>query len=440
MPFGTGRELADLRSPAVMKSARGGAVGKAWSLAGRVWRQPTILSTGLFAASGAAFAIGNLMLARAMPVPEFGRMALAIALITLFGLLAPFGIDQLVLRARLAITWRLALLIGGMGCAMGCIAAIGAALTGGLRPAEAVMLAPTIAAIGLSVVVSGVLRSEGRTRDAIPFATGSPWILLAIGCLGLAQHFATPFWPLTLFMVGNMVRAVVGWWLLFRERRGQDQAIDTVAINWGEAFSLTGVAAVGTALVQLERLIIPLALMLSDLALFAVLASVAIFPFRLLIQAAGFTLTARLAATSDLAARRRLIRGELLIMALLAGAATVGILLVAAPLTPFLTGGRYAIDEALVAAACLNGSVKLLYALPRSVVTVCGSRSQVARLNGIGILWLVLAAAGGTLGGGWGLTGLILGVSAGGLLAVVPLWMLAKRTVSERPAPVTLGP
>ncbi len=405
----------------------GGRIG---ALALRAWRQPTIVSTALFAASGAAFAAGNLLLARTMPVPEFGRLALAIALFTLFGLLAPFGIDQLVLRARLAITGRLALLMSAMGGALGIVVAVGVTLSGGLRPAEAAMLAPTIAAIGLSVVVSGVLRSEGRTRDAVPYTTGASWILFSVGCIGLLTPFNTPFWPLTLIMAGNMLRATLGWRLLLSERRDRGR-MDTVPIDWGQALSLLGLAAVGTALMQLERLIIPLALNLSDLALYAVLSSVAIFPFRLLIQAAGFTLTARLAATTDLAARRTLVRGELLIMSLLAGAATVVILLLVAPLTPFLTGGTYAIHEALVAAACLNGTVKLLYALPRAIVTVCGSKSQVARLNGVGMLWLVLAVAGGAIGAKWGLTGLVLGVSIGGLVAILPIARLAQQSLAH---------
>ena len=129
------------------------------------------------------------------------------------------------------------------------------------------------------------------------------------------------------------------------------------------------------------------------------------FPFRLLNQAAGFALTPRLAAERDPAACRALVRAEAVLMGVLALAATGSVLAVAAPVATEITSGTYRVSEALVAAGCVNGLVKLLYALIRSVVTACGTRTQVGRMNGLGLAWLALATVGGSLGAGWSLTG-----------------------------------
>jgi O-antigen/teichoic acid export membrane protein len=52
-----------------------------------------LIASGGFALSGAAFAVGNLLLARTMPTDDFGRFSLGLALFIVFSHMAPFGIN-----------------------------------------------------------------------------------------------------------------------------------------------------------------------------------------------------------------------------------------------------------------------------------------------------------------------------------------------------------
>ena len=164
------------------------------------------------------------------------------------------GLDQLLLRARLAIGWRLATLVTGLGAATGALVAGGAVWSGGLAVADAALAGLSVTAGGLSVTVAGALRAAGRARDAVPYTTGANWMIFAIGVTSLVSPFATATTPLALFLAGNLLRAIFGWRLLLRTERLRNEA---VAIEWREALSLAGIAAVGTAMLQMERLLIP---------------------------------------------------------------------------------------------------------------------------------------------------------------------------------------
>ncbi|MDT0576970.1 hypothetical protein RM533_12410 [Croceicoccus sp. F390] len=389
-------------------------------------RAPMVLSAGMFAASGALFAIGTLLLARTMPIEAFGRFALGVALFNLFSLVAPAGLDQLVLRMRLAVGWRLAGLIAASGVALGSLVAVVTFWSGGLLAAEAAMTMAAIAAGGMSVMVAGVLRASGRTASAVPYTTGANWIILAIGLVGLVVPFSSALAPLALFAAGNLLRALIGWRMLLRERQPEHTG---APVDWPQAAALVGIATVGTAMLQMERLLIPIVLDLTDLALFAVLSSTVMFPFRLLNQAAGFALTPLLANEPDPQRRRALVHKEALIVTALAAVAAGCAVALAPPIVGWITSDAYRITGPLVLAGCANGMVKLLYAVTRSVVTACGTRAQIGRLNGLGLLWILLATLGGATGATFGLTGLLLGVAAGGLLTVLPLWVLARKTL-----------
>ncbi|HET6621039.1 MAG TPA: hypothetical protein VFG64_13980, partial [Dongiaceae bacterium] len=69
---------------------------------GRLLIGSTSLAASLvFAFSGGAFALGNILLARHLPVAEFGRFGLVMALFLISSQVAPLGIDQLMLRRRI---------------------------------------------------------------------------------------------------------------------------------------------------------------------------------------------------------------------------------------------------------------------------------------------------------------------------------------------------
>ncbi|WP_299656575.1 hypothetical protein [uncultured Jannaschia sp.] len=395
----------------------------------RLIRQPTLVSAMTFAVSGAAFALGNLLLARQLPVEAFGRVALVIALFNVLILLAPLGIDQQIARRRIDPGIRLLALLLASALAMGVAVAVTVVAFGGFQASEAAWLVVMTLAGCVTITASMTLRMRQQPWAALTMATIASFILLTIGLATLAFDLRDAEWPLALFAIGNVAAAIWGWSMLQRSCRVPEA--DREPVLWREAMSLLGIAFIGAVSLQIERIVIPIPLDLRDLALFSVLASVAIFPFRLLTAGVNFTVVPRLKAASSVSARYRVLRSELLLLGGIVALAWPVIILLAPPVTTLVTDGGYAISYALATAACCNGTVKILMVVPRAVLTACGSDRDLAALNRLGIVWVVLAVGGAFVGAQGGLTGLIWGVSLGGLLATLPAANLARRRLTE---------
>jgi O-antigen/teichoic acid export membrane protein len=352
-------------------------------------RLSTLRASATFALSGAAFALGNLLLARVMPTEEFGRFALAIALFNVFAVVAPLGVDQLMLRHPMPATRRLLLILLLTSLGVSVVLGLAALMRGVLPGADAAMLTLATAAGGIVFAAIAGLRAAAREMQALLVMTGASWMLLAIGLLAQFTPIQSSSFPLAIYAGGECAIAVLGWILLLRARPGSTDK--STPIPWREAVPLLGVAAIGTIMLQLERLLVPVTLGLEFLAAFSVLASVAIFPFRLVTAGAGFSLVPKLRATSDPAMRRELVRGELFsISVLLAGAS--GCVVLAAPIvTTLITGGRYEIGIGLLLSACANGAAKVLQVIPRSILTGCGDAYDLSFLNWFG--WIGLGAS-----------------------------------------------
>jgi len=386
-------------------------------------RFSAVRASAVYGLSGAAFAAGNLLLARSMPVAEFGRFALGLALFNIFAVIAPIGLDQVLLRHRLSLGPRIGGLLLLAGALVGGAVGLGAAAIADFPPAEAAVLATCILAGGLVFVVGAGLRASGKEPGALLAATAASWVLLLIGLLALLVPMATSLPPLALFAAGNVLAAAIGWAAL----RPAWPAGTTVRIPWAEAVSLLSIAAIGTIMLQLERLLVPFALGLEELAVFSVLASVALFPFRMAVSGAGFGLVPKLRATGDLARRRRLVRDELVSVGALVVGAAFCVALLAPSVTHWLTNGRYEIGTALVLAACANGAAKVFQAIPRAILTGCGSERDIALLSRWGWFGLAVGALCGFAAAGWGLAGLLHGVALGSLVGTIPAGLLAAR-------------
>jgi O-antigen/teichoic acid export membrane protein len=391
----------------------------------RMLRQSTLRATAVFALSGLAFAVGNLLLARTMPVEAYGQLALAIALFNVFGLLAPMGVDQAMLRHHIDPGPRLLAFLSASGIVLGVIVGAGYSVFNDLHVMDGIVLALVIAAGGVTAALVSLARSRHREAPALLLATAASWVLLATGIASMMISMHSPLLPLALFALGNLLAAAIGWTILGKAHRIAPE--DRAAIPWGEACSLLGIAAIGTVILQLERLVIPPTIGISALALFSVLASVAIFPFRLLTASAGFALVPKLRAASSHQEKRQLVKRELLSTCTLLAGATIGIVLLAPIVTPLLTGGRYEIGLGLAMAACFNGYGKVMQSFPRALITACGSDQEIARLNRLGWIGLVTSIAGAFAGAHWGLIGLLYGVTLGSMAGTLPAIMLAKR-------------
>lgn len=395
------------------------------ALVQRMLRQPTLRATAVFALSGLAFAVGNLLLARTMPVEAYGQLALAIALFNVFGLLAPLGVDQAMLRHHIDPGPRLLAFLSASGLVLGIIVGAGYSVFSDLQAMDGIALALVIAAGGVIAALASLARSRHRVAPALLLATAASWILLAIGIASLTLSMTSPLLPLSLFAIGNLLAATIGWRVLGTAHRVAPA--DRAAIPWSEACSLLGIAAIGTVILQLERLVIPPTIGIGALALFSVLASVAIFPFRLLTASAGFALVPKLRAATSRQEGMRLVKRELFSTLVLLAGATIGIVLLAPVVTPLLTGGRYQIGLGLAMAACFNGYGKVMQSFPRALITACGTDQDIAQLNRLGWIGLATSVAGAFVGAYWGLIGLLYGVTLGSMVGTLPAILLARR-------------
>ncbi|WP_221234875.1 oligosaccharide flippase family protein [Sphingomonas aerophila] len=367
------------------------------------------------------------MLARVLSIEEFGRLALALALFNITTLIAPVGIDQAVLRHPIDPGPRLLLFLLGTATMAALAVAAGSLTAGGLRLDEATALAVAIIAGSIVMQVAAVLRAAQQPFRSIAYATVLSWSILLVGAGALlvpVRHSSTVLW---LLAIVNLASAAMGCHLLLTRHRVPEK--HRVAIDWREAVSLLGIAAVSTISIQLERLVTPIVLDLRALATFSVLASVAIFPFRLVTAGAGFALTPRLKAATNHRERWALVRTELRIVIPFLTIMSAGIIVAAPWLVRLLTRGLYDITVPLVVAACINGSVKVVFAIIRAVLTGCGTAKQLSHLNLLNIAGLIASIAGAAIGGRYGLVGILLGVSVGNLLAVMPAFRLARQSL-----------
>jgi len=381
-----------------------------------------------FGLSGAAFTLGMLLLARVLPVEAYGRFTLAVALFNIFGLLTPMGVDQLFLRGPMRAGRGLLAFLILSGLVVGGVVGAVTGLLGGLHRGEAWLTALAIAGGGLVAATSTGLRAWEMPGASMLLAISASFILLLAGALTVLlgiKHGAT---PLAIFAAGNIVFGAIGWSLL---RCGaKDGDVGHPARRWREAGSMLGLVALGTLSLQIERIVIPILLDLRDLALFGVLASVAIFPFRLLASGVGFTLAPRLIGAEP-ARRQAIVLAEARPLLAVIIVATAGLAVCGPLLATMVTGGLYAIGPALVFAACVNGVGKVAMAFPRAMLTAAGSPADLVLLNGWGVVGLALTVSGALAGAAYGITGLLWGATLGGAIPTLFTLHLAWRRLGK---------
>ncbi|HKU60279.1 MAG TPA: oligosaccharide flippase family protein [Gemmatimonadales bacterium] len=373
----------------------------------RLLQKSTALRAAVgFGLGGVGFALGNLLLARALPPAEFGVFTLFLALVQMGASLGPIGLQGQVNRhPNRAVSFpRLLLTSAIVG---GALAAIAWAFYG-LEAALVAALFASIVAGGCTLVASSVFQSRLRFAAALGLSQSFALVLLAMGAAAVVIGHA-PLWLLGTFVAGQYVLlAIVGWGIL---GSGRPAASGEGHSLW-EGLSLLGITAAALLLMQLERLLAPRLLSLEDLARFAVVATLVGSPFRMLQMGAGYTLLPRLRAASSPQARWRLVRHEALAVALIGGAGGV-VLLSAAPwIAEHLLAGKYQLSTGLMIAALVSGVAKLADAIATTMVWALASPRQLAMLNWVSWTCAAIGVALGWLGARWGLLGLMYGVTA----------------------------
>jgi O-antigen/teichoic acid export membrane protein len=383
----------------------------------QLWQSPTLRSSVVHGLAGAGFAGANLILARVLPTEQYALFTLVIALGNIGFSMAPVGLDGVVVRRHLPAGPRLLKVsIGGSAVVGLAFAAIGA-LAYGLSPVFTGMLFFSCAAGGVMEVASARLQAEQRFSASLALIQ-SPNIVLLLSALAVVLARATEAWlPILISTIGFIVAAVWGWGVLLREwRRNPDHSL---AFTWGEALSFAGLSASGLLLVQLDRLVIPYVLPLSDLALFGVLAAIVGSLYRVLQMGVGFSLLQRLRAAPDLIHRRRLIAHEARLVGSITVVGSVGIYLFAPFVEHLLLAGKYHLGAPLVLAGIVSGIGKIANSFSKAIASALAEPRELSLVNIGGWVSVVVSIGAAVVGARWELTGVVYGVALGWFLRAI---------------------
>jgi hypothetical protein len=306
---------------------------------------------------------------------------------------------------------------------------------GALYPLDLPLLAAMVCAItagGSNLVAVGHYQSRQRYGLSLLLSASSSLSLLTAGIVSVIFRPTTALVPAALFAACLWVSPAIGWWKAFGERAGLEPAHQP--FRWGEGLAAVGTIGAGMVLGSIERLVIPRALSLPDLATFSVLSTLAGSPFQALNQGVGFALLPSLRGAHHAAERRRVLDQELLVV--VAGCALSAVIVWwAIPVVlRYALAGRYVLPGSLIVAAIAVGALKPLGAVAVATVNAVGSAGDLAALGGIAWAACILGFGGAWLGVRWGLAGLVYGVGIGWLLRAGASGWLASRSLQRAEA------
>jgi len=387
-----------------------------------------------FGLGGVGYALGNLLLARALPPAQFGVFTLFLALVQIGASLAPIGLEgQLNRRPGGVVSLGRPLLTSVVVAAA---TAVVASTLYRMDTALIVALVISITAGGTSRVASAAFQSRLRFGLALGLSQGLALALLGMGAFAVIAG-GTQLRLLAALVAGYyVISSGVGWGILARERpRGP-----TEAHSFLEGLSLLGITAAALILMQLERLLAPRLLTLEDLATFAVVTTLVGSPLRMLQMGAGYTLLPRLSTASTPEERRLLVRREAVAVMLIGGAAALVILFAAPWIAAWLLAGKYELPTVLMIAALVSGAVKLADGFATTMVWALGSARQLALLNWVSWTCAGVGVIAAWLGSRWGLIGLMYGVTVGWVCRGAVAGALAARLLRGGPLTGALQP
>ncbi len=370
-----------------------------------------------FAAGGAGFAAGNVLLAKVMSPDAFGVVALVLALNQFGVTFGPFGMEVVANRHRPRVGRRLGLLALAFATATGIAAAAIAFWYYGLSAGIVVLLLPMVMGSATGRVCSALFQGERRFKFAMILSQASNYILLVIALTALGLSRASESFVLIFMAAGYVIISALGWLVAYRTvNNGRREIEFDMALREGAAALGIGVGV--EILSQFERLAIPKVGSVEMLGTYAVLAAVAGSPFRMIRIATSFSLLPRLRAVATAAEARAVIVRESLTALLMAVASSVGVVLVAPLVFNALLKGKYEIGLGLIAATIVVGLAKIWESFSTAITMSCGTPRSMATISILAWICLVVAAGAMIIGARYGLLGILYGVgSAWALLA-----------------------
>jgi O-antigen/teichoic acid export membrane protein len=379
------------------------------------YKSPALRVAAAFAVGGASFSIGSLILARVLSAQDYGLVSLVIGIASVTTLVAALGIDFVVSRNGYLLGSYLRRMVLATSVVTGLATMVVAAILYGLPASLLLCLFVATAAGGISAVMAAHFQGQRRFAFSVPIMQASNLALIMAAALTALAGARTATFPSASLAAIALAIAIASWLLVARQTAGAEPLPKPHGL-WAESIPLMTMNAASALFLQLERLVIPTALGINELALFGVLAALVGSPFRMIQGAAGVTLVPRLREASTIEARRQLLRreGALIVSVLLVGSALIW--LIAPYVSRLLLAGRYELTNSLMLATIVSGALKVVSAFAIAAAsTLAPARSL--RLLSLGSWVCVgIAVLASFAASRWGLVGILYGISAGWLV------------------------
>jgi hypothetical protein len=394
-------------------------------------RSPALRASCAYGVGGLAFALGNLLLGRSLPVLEFALFSLVLSLVQIGIQIGPVGLNTVIIRHQLEPYPHHLLAVSLTSATVGLVLAVLGRFLYEIGPLLLLLLLVCIIAGAAGTLVVAHYRRERRFGSSLTYTQGPNLVILLAALAPPVCDVKGAWLPCLVVAVGYIAFASSGWMRLVAEKGETSSA--SPRLHWLEGLTVVGGEAAVALMIQLERLVIPVVLAIEDLATFAVLAAIVGSPFRTLQMGVGHTLLPRLRAAESALARKRILFMEAATVAFFMALTCAGVWFVIPLLVDWVLEGRYTLSPALVLATLISGLAKVTVAFGSTIVKAIGSSRHLHALMLLSWSAVGLGLAGAALGARWGLTGLVYGVGVAWLAKALGCLILASRGLHQLP-------
>lgn len=353
-------------------------------------------------------------------------MALAIAITNIGVGVAPLGLNGVINRQLVRADRKL--LGYGIAAALITAVAMSAFAYAGYRLGTSLLIIMSAAIVAGSLTTLASAQYQVKHRFVLATSLGQFGNLgLAVtSVIVLASGIASPLLPLFLVAAAFCVAAAASWSGLLREGDLGSRQIELR--DWSDAISMAGLTAAYQVLLQLERILIPEFLSLQALATFGVMAALVIAPYRSLELAVSSTMLPRLRTIDNRAARKHLIRMEILLVGTLCAVGGLVVWIVSPAIIDWMYDDRYPVTRDLILAGIVGGIIKVVSSICRTAAIAFCTTGELWSLAWSSWLGVAIGALGAYAGAAWGgLPGLVYGTSVGFIVrAIAGVWIAEK--------------
>lgn len=390
-------------------------------------RSETVLSAAIFGMAGLAFAAANIILARTQAVDDYAIFTLVVAMVTLSAHLGLFGADGVVNRHEVRLDLRMFL---RLFCTVGPAAILSGTLAVeyyGIGALLAALLSIAVASQALVLFGAAYLRSRQEFGPSLLTVNSPGFIVLVVALAAAVFGWQGALVPVALF--AGLMLMTASWSVVRIASR--NPASTGYTYNWREAIVFISITGSAQVLIQLERLVTPKLLTLEDLATLGVVLAIVGPPFRLLQLSLGYVLLPKLRSAQDSVEKNALIVREIAIAVSFLVPCWLLTWYLVPVLDRFFFGDKYPLSPELILAAIVAGTAKALSGI--ATASVAGAASpRYLELTGIASwIGVIVSIAGAYAGAGFGLAGVVYGVSLGWFLRIVVAVVFVGRSLSD---------